>query len=33
MKKIKAYVKSHQLSEVTLALRKVKDLPGMNVSC
>lgn len=32
MKKIKAYVKSHQLSEVTLALRKVKGMPGMSVT-
>ena len=32
MKKIKAYVKSHRLSEVTLALRKVDGLPGMSVT-
>ncbi len=32
MKKIKAYVKSHRLQEVTLALHKVKGLPGMSVT-
>ncbi len=32
MKKIKAYIQSHRLSEVTLALRKVEDLPGMSVT-
>lgn len=32
MKKIKAYVKSHRLSEVTLALQKVAGLPGMSVT-
>ncbi len=32
MKKIKAYVKSHRLSEVTLALRKVEGMPGMSVT-
>ena len=32
MKKIKAYVKSHRLSEVTLALHKVEGLPGMSVT-
>ena len=32
MKKIKAYVKSHRLSEVTLALNKVEGLPGMSVT-
>lgn len=32
MKKIKAYVKSHRLLEVTLALHKVEGLPGMSVT-
>ncbi len=32
MKKIKAFVKSHRLSEVTLALRKVGGMPGMSVT-
>ena len=32
MKKIKAYVKSHRLSEVTLALHKVEGVPGMSVT-
>ncbi len=32
MKKIKAYIKSHRLSEVTLALHKVGALPGMSVT-
>lgn len=32
MKKIKAYVKSHRLSEVTLALQKVESLAGMSVT-
>ena len=32
MKKIKAYIKSHRLSEVTLALNKVEGLPGMSVT-
>ena len=32
MKKIKAYIKSHRLSEVTLALHKVENLPGMSVT-
>ncbi len=32
MKKIKAYVKSHRLSEVTLALHKIKGMPGMSVT-
>lgn len=32
MKKIKAYVKSHRLSEVTMALQKVEGLPGMSVT-
>lgn len=32
MRKIKAYVKSHRLSEVTLALHKVEGLPGMSVT-
>lgn len=31
MKKIKAYVQSHRLPEVTLALHKVEGLPGMSV--
>ena len=31
MKEIKAYIKSHKLSEVTLALHKVKGLTGMSV--
>ncbi|HDL00979.1 MAG TPA: P-II family nitrogen regulator [candidate division Zixibacteria bacterium] len=32
MKKIKAYIKSHRLSEVTLALHKVENLTGMSVT-
>ncbi len=32
MKKIKAYIKSHRLSEVTLALHKVEGMPGMSVT-
>ncbi len=32
MKKIKAYVKSHRLSEVTLALHKLDGVPGMSVT-
>ena len=32
MKAIKAYIKPHKLSEVTLALRKVAGLSGMSVS-
>ncbi len=32
MKKIKAYIKSHKLSDVTLALHKVEGLPGMSVT-
>ncbi len=31
MKEIKAYIKPHKLSEVTLALHKVKGLSGMSV--
>lgn len=32
MQEIKAYIKPHKLSEVTLALRKVVGLSGMSVS-
>lgn len=32
MKKIKAYIKPHKLSAVTLALHKVEGLTGMSVS-
>ncbi len=32
MKKIKAYIKSHRLTEVTLALHKVEGMPGMSVT-
>ncbi|NOZ04596.1 MAG: P-II family nitrogen regulator [FCB group bacterium] len=31
MKRIQAYIKPHKLSEVTLALHKIKGLPGMSV--
>lgn len=31
MKEIKAYIKPHKLSKVTLALHKVKGLTGMSV--
>lgn len=31
MKEIKAYVKPHKLSEVTLALHKVEGLTGMSI--
>ncbi|MGK7346434.1 MAG: P-II family nitrogen regulator [Candidatus Nitrospinota bacterium M3_3B_026] len=31
MKEIKAYIKPHKLSSVTLALRKVEGLTGMSV--
>lgn len=31
MKEIKAYIKSHKLSEVTIALHKVEGLTGMSV--
>ncbi len=32
MKEIKAYIKPHKLSDVTLALRQVEGLSGMSVS-
>jgi nitrogen regulatory protein PII len=32
MKEIKAYIKPHKLSEVTLALHQVKGLSGMSVT-
>lgn len=32
MKEIKAYIKSHKLSEVTLALHKVEGLTGMSIA-
>jgi len=32
MKQIKAYIKPHKLSEVTLALHQVKGLTGMSVT-
>jgi len=32
MKEIKAYVKPHKLSEITLALQKVEGLNGMSVT-
>ena len=32
MKEIKAYIKPHKLSDVTLALHKVEGLTGMSVS-
>ena len=32
MKKIKAYIKPHKLSDVTLALYKVEGLTGMSVA-
>ncbi len=32
MKEIKAYIKSHKLSEVALALHKVEGLAGMSVT-
>ncbi len=32
MKKIKAYIKSHKLSDVTLALHKVEGFKGMSVT-
>ena len=32
MKEIKAYIKAHKLSEVTLALHKVEGLTGMSVT-
>jgi nitrogen regulatory protein PII len=31
MKKIEAYIKSHKLSDVTMALQKVEGLRGMSV--
>ena len=31
MKEIKAYIKPHKLSEVTLALHKIPELSGMSV--
>ncbi len=31
MKEIKAYIKSHKLSDVTLALHKVEGLTGMSI--
>ena len=31
MKEIKAYIKPHKLSDVTLALHQLKDLTGMSV--
>ena len=32
MKEIKAYIKPHKLSEVTLALQKIQGLTGMSVT-
>ena len=32
MKEIKAYIKPHKLSKVTMALHKVEGLTGMSVS-
>ncbi|NOZ25885.1 MAG: P-II family nitrogen regulator [Nitrospirae bacterium] len=32
MKEIKAYIKPHKLSEVTMALQKIKRLRGMSVT-
>jgi nitrogen regulatory protein P-II 1 len=32
MKEVKAYIKPHKLSQVTLALHKVEGLTGMSVS-
>lgn len=32
MKEIKAYIKPHKLSEVTMALHQMKDLTGMSVT-
>lgn len=32
MKEIKAYIKPHRLSKVTLALQKIEGLTGMSVS-
>lgn len=31
MKKIEAYIKSHKLSDVTMALQKIEGLSGMSV--
>ena len=31
MKEVKAYIKPHKLSDVTLALQKLKGLTGMSV--
>jgi len=31
MKEVKAYIKTHKLDAVILALHKIKDLPGMSV--
>ena len=31
MKEIKAYIKAHKLSDVTLALHRLKELTGMSV--
>jgi len=31
MKEIKAYIKTHKLSDVTLALLHLKDLPGFSI--
>lgn len=32
MKEIKAYIKSHKLTEVTLALHQIEGLPGLTVT-
>lgn len=32
MKEIKAYIKTHKLDAVILALHKIEDLPGLSVS-
>ncbi|HOV86603.1 MAG TPA: P-II family nitrogen regulator [Syntrophobacteraceae bacterium] len=32
MKEIKAYIKPHKLSQVTLALQKIEGLTGMSIS-
>ncbi len=32
MKEIKAYIKPHKLSEITLALQKVEGLNGLSVT-
>ena len=31
MKEVKAYIKPHKLSAVTLALQKIEGLPGMSI--